>query len=77
MLTGNTWAHMWYIYCLLGLYVLLPMYKIFADYASDEQLKYILAILFLFESIFRLLKLLEINLGFYCHINTIYRLCVG
>ena len=72
VLTGNTWAHMWYIYCLLGLYVLLPMYKIFADYASDEQLKYILAILFLFESIFRLLKLLEINLGFYCHINTIY-----
>ena len=61
VLTGNTWAHMWYIYCLLGLYVLLPMYKIFADYASDEQLKYILAILFLFESIFRLLKLLEIN----------------
>lgn len=72
VLTGNTWAHMWYIYCLLGLYVLLPMYKIIADNASDAQLKYILLILFLFGSVFRLLKLFGINLGFYCHINTIY-----
>lgn len=72
VLTGSTWAHMWYIYCLLGLYVLLPMYKIIADYVSDAQLKYILAILFLFGSVFRLPKLFGINLGFYCHINTIY-----
>lgn len=72
VLTGNTWAHMWYIYCLLGIYVLLPMYKILADYASDAQMRYILVILFLFESIFQLLKLWKINLGFYCHINTIY-----
>lgn len=72
VLTGNTWAHMWYIYCLIGLYMLLPMYKIIADYASDAQLKYILAILFLVESVFRLLTLFGINLGFYCHINTIY-----
>lgn len=72
VLTGNTWAHMWYIYCLLGLYVLLPMYKIIADYASDAQLKYILVILFFFGSVFQLSKLLGVNLGFYCHINTIY-----
>ncbi|WP_448783340.1 acyltransferase [Blautia sp.] len=72
VLTGNTWAHMWYLYCLLGLYVLLPMYKILADYASDAQLRYILVILFFFGSIFQLLKLWKINLGFYCHINTIY-----
>ena len=72
VLAGKTWAHMWYIYCLLGLYVLLPMYKIIADYASDAQLKYILIILFLFESVFPLAKLLKINLGVYCHINTIY-----
>lgn len=72
VIIGKTWAHMWYIYCLLGLYVLLPLYKLIAEYASDAQMKYILAILFLFESLFRLSKLFGIELGFYCHINTIY-----
>lgn len=72
VLTGNTWAHMWYIYCLIGLYVLLPVYKIIAKYASDVQVKYILFILFIFESIFRLTQIVGVDLGFYCHINTIY-----
>lgn len=72
ILTGNTWAHMWYVYCLIGLYVLIPIYKIIAKYASDAQLKYILFILFVFESIFRLTKIVGVDLGFYCHINTIY-----
>lgn len=72
ILTGNTWAHMWYIYCLIGLYVLLPMYKIIAKYASDVQVKYILFILFIFESVFRLTKIVGVDFGFYCHINTIY-----
>lgn len=70
--TGNTWDHMWYIYCLIGLYVLLPAYKLIADHASDKELKYILLILFIFESVFRLTKIIGIDLGFYCHINTIY-----
>lgn len=72
VLTGNTWAHMWYIYCLIGLYVLLPMYKLIADYASNAQLKYILFVLFIFESILRVTKVFGVELGFYCHINTIY-----
>lgn len=72
VLTGNTWAHMWYIYCLIGLYVLLPAYKLIADHASDAQLKYILLILFVFESVLRLTKIFGVNLGFYCHVNTIY-----
>ena len=72
VLTGNTWEHMWYIYCLIGLYVLLPLYKLIANHASDTQLKYILLILFVFESVFRLTKVVDMSLGFYCHVNTIY-----
>ena len=72
VLSGNTWAHMWYIYCLIGLYVFLPMYKIIVDIASDEQLEYILFVLFVFESVFVLTKMFGIDLGFSCHVNTIY-----
>ena len=69
---GNTWAHMWYIYCLLGLYVLLPVYKLIATYATDTQIKYILFVLLIFESILKLGSIVGIESGFYCHINTIY-----
>lgn len=70
--TGNTWAHMWYVYCLIGIYVLLPLYKLVADHASDKELKYILGVLFIFEVVMRLTKIFGVELGFYCHINTIY-----
>ena len=72
VLMGKTWAHMWYIYCLLGIYVLLPVYKLISKYATDKQLEYVLLILFIFESILPFIKSLGIDLGFYCHINTIY-----
>lgn len=72
VLTGNTWAHMWYIYCLLGLYILLPLYKLVADHATDQQLKYILLCLFVFGAVLPLTQTAEVKLGFYIHINTIY-----
>lgn len=70
--TGDLWAHMWYIYCLIGLYVLLPVYKLVADHATDEELKYILLVLFVFGAVFRLTKIWGFELGFYCHVATIY-----
>lgn len=72
VITGDTWAHMWYIYCLIGIYALLPMYKLIACYASNKELKYILLIMLIFEAIIRLTKIFDFNIGFYCHINTIY-----
>lgn len=70
--TGNTWAHLWYLYCLIGLYVLMPMYKLISDHASDGQLKYILFILLIFNSLFKLGAATGIKPGFYDHIETIY-----
>lgn len=50
--------------CLIGIYVLLPMYKIIAEKASDEQIQYILLILFVFESVFVITKILVLILDF-------------
>ncbi len=47
VLNGETWAHLWYIYSLVGIYLLLPLWKGFSDYASDEVLKYVLIIMFI------------------------------
>lgn len=72
VLSGKTWAHLWYVYCMIGIYVLLPVYKLIADHASNQKLIYILLILFVFGSLFPTLKMVGIQIGFYNHISTIY-----
>ena len=44
---ATSWAHLWYIYLLIGLYCMLPIFKGFIKSASDEELKFVLAILFI------------------------------
>lgn len=72
VIQGNTWAHMWYLYALLGIYALMPIYKLIANIASDKELKVILFMLFVFTSILPTLRVFGIETGFYCHINSVY-----
>lgn len=69
---GETWAHMWYLYCLLGLYFLLPVYKILSKHMTDKDLKYYLFISFAFLSVLPLCKMFGIESGFYIHVASIY-----
>lgn len=69
---GNTWAHMWYLYALLGIYALMPIYKLIANQASDKEFKFILFVLFVFTSVLPTLRVFGIETGFYCHVNTVY-----
>lgn len=47
---GTGWMHMWYIYLLLGIYALLPIYKIISCNAKPNELKYLLLVYFVFLS---------------------------
>lgn len=70
--TGNSWAHLWYLYLLIGLYLLLPFYRMVAANATASQIKYLLLIYFLFLSILPLTRMADISSGFYIHVSTIY-----
>ena len=70
--TGNTWSHMWYLYCLLGLYLLLPAYKKVAELSGERDIRYLLAVYAVFESLLPLLGIWNIPCGFYIHVSTIY-----
>ncbi|MBQ9610603.1 MAG: acyltransferase [Lachnospiraceae bacterium] len=72
VLTGNTWAHMWYVYCLIGLYLLLPMWRIIAIKSTDTEIVYILLVMAVCEAVLRLPNIVNVNLGFYNHISSIY-----
>ena len=70
--TGTGWSHIWYLYLLIGLYLLLPFYKKIADNSSGNELKYLLGIYVLFLSLLPVLQIWNINSGFYIHVSTIY-----
>lgn len=69
---GDTWSHMWYLYCLVGLYLLLPVYKMVASKAKEFDMRYLLIVFAVFLSIVPLLNAFGIRVGFYIHTATIY-----
>lgn len=70
--TGGTWAHMWYLYCLLGLYLLLPAYKKVAAASDERDIRYLLIVYGTFQSLLPLLGIWNIPCGFYIHVSSIY-----
>ncbi len=51
VLTGETWAHMWYLYMLIGLYMIMPILKGFIAASTKETQLYILILMLVFCSI--------------------------
>ena len=51
MLCGNSWAHMWYLFALIGLYLFLPLLKIFTAHADKQTYFYLLLLLFIIGSL--------------------------
>jgi surface polysaccharide O-acyltransferase-like enzyme len=70
---GKLWDHMWYLYMIVGLYILLPLFKVFVNYTSRKVLEYVLIILFLFTSVIPTLQnILSFKFGIYIPINSIF-----
>lgn len=73
MLTASSWSHLWYLYLMIGIYLLLPFYKKAAAYSSKKDLQYLLAVYGLFLSVLPLLNSTTGTVvGFYVHVSTIY-----
>lgn len=45
LITGNCWTHMWYLYTLIGLYALTPLFKFYINNASRSYFHYLIAVL--------------------------------
>lgn len=45
LLSAQSWDHMWYLYALMGIYLLLPMMKAYVSQASREDLRIFLVVL--------------------------------
>ena len=72
MFTGNSWPHMWYLYMMIGLYAMMPVYKVLFSHASDAALKYITAVMIVFVSVLPLSGITGHESAFYIPTTFIY-----
>ncbi len=72
---GTGWPHMWYIYLMMAIYLLLPFYKIICDHASASQIKYLLLLYSIFLSLIPFIETISgKKLPFYICVFSIYPL---
>lgn len=48
LISARSWNHMWYLYMLVGLYILTPVLRAFVKDASEESANFVLLALFVF-----------------------------
>ena len=65
LLEGNLYYHLWFIYIIIGLYIITPVIKIFIQNASNKEIKYFLIVWFISASIYKLVEQFTgIEIGF-------------
>lgn len=74
MITSTGWGHLWYLYLLIGIYVLMPFYKMISEASSNCELKYLLLVFIVFLSFIPLIESFGTNIGFYICEALIYPL---
>lgn len=47
LISGNSWAHMWYVYMMIGLYIVTPICRHFVAHAGEAEWKYTIVGLFI------------------------------
>lgn len=72
LLTAGGWSPLWYLYLMIGLYLMLPFYHMVSERSSETELRFLLSVLFIFCSIVPLINASGLNLGFYIPVTIIY-----
>lgn len=71
-LTGNSWGHMWYLYMLVGLYLMTPILKAFVCCSTRKSLFVALVVLFIMSSVLPTLKYYGIPINGWLTFNNPY-----
>ena len=62
---GESWEHVWYLYLMIGLYLMMPFYQMIAKAVGDRMMDYLLILLLVFTSILPTLNVFGLYPGFY------------
>lgn len=65
VLSDSGFGHLWYLYVLVGIYLIMPILKRFCDNASDGEMKLVLLTLFILDYCFPLVShLIDFRIAF-------------
>ena len=65
VIEGKSFSHLWYLYVLVGIYLILPLIKSYINYCSKRDIKTLLFILFIMDFIFPFVtKVTSIDIAF-------------
>lgn len=56
IIENDSLSHMWYLYTLIGLYIVLPILRSFVKYASDKEVLLVLISFFIIDFVFPLIN---------------------
>lgn len=72
-------VHLWYIYALIGIYLILPFLKKIINNCDKNSLLYMLCVLFVFDFVFPFIEnILSIDIAFYVPISyTVFYMFLG
>lgn len=66
------WPHMWYLYLMIGIYLMIPFYRIIAERATRNQIWFLIAVLLLFLSVLPTFRVFGLESGFFLPTMLIY-----
>lgn len=65
LLQGHSWAHVWYLYLMLGIYLMIPFYKMITRQADLKQVWALILIIVFFVSVLPMVGFAGLETGFY------------
>ena len=74
LVTGTSWSPLWYLYMMIGLYLMLPVFQAAAGGLSRQKLVYTVILLTAFQSVLPVLTALGKGTAFYIPVYTVYPL---
>ena len=72
LFTGESWSNLWYLYMLIGLYLMLPFYRLLTEKGRENLVRYYIFLNIVFFALLPLFQLMKIKVGFYIPILNIY-----
>ncbi|MBR2548092.1 MAG: acyltransferase family protein [Eubacterium sp.] len=73
---GRSWAHMWYLYLMTGIYLMMPFYRLIVKAADPKMLDVLIILLFVFISVTSVFRAFGMEPAFYLPTTVIYPLYV-
>ncbi|MBR3307826.1 MAG: acyltransferase family protein [Lachnospiraceae bacterium] len=74
LVSGSSWSHLWYLYMLIGLYLLLPAYRFISEKCDEKTFLYLTVVCFIFLSILNLTELFGFTSAFHLQLSAVYTL---